>query len=292
MNNTYDYSVSRPGYFKQLAVKELLFLHYLCPQIDPYLYHYQTHFNQVCFTLDVGTIFQPGSDTWHKSENNSIFACKAAWKRAPDSGTMEILSFYFPDNFLQQFYKEHRRHFPVMHLPGPPGNRVIEININEITLGFFYSIMPYFSPQALPLSNLLELKFRELLFIILSNPANIGLLAYVNSMDDQHKPPLQDIMDAHFNFNLSLADFARIAQRSLATFKRDFTEMYHTTPGKWLAQKRLEYAKLLLNSSKKNVHEVAYDSGFENATHFSRVFKEKFGLAPLQFRKQNTAMNA
>ena len=52
-------------------------------------------------------------------------------------------------------------------------------------------------------------------------------------------------------FNLSVDEFARIAQRSVATFKREFSEYYHTTPGKWLTQKRLEYAKILLDTSKK-----------------------------------------
>ncbi len=59
------------------------------------------------------------------------------------------------------------------------------------------------------------------------------------------------------------------------------------TPGKWLSQKRLEYAQQLLDTNTKNVNEVAYDSGFENATHFSRVFKEKFKSSSLQYRKQN-----
>jgi AraC family transcriptional regulator, exoenzyme S synthesis regulatory protein ExsA len=58
------------------------------------------------------------------------------------------------------------------------------------------------------------------------------------------------------------------------------------SPGKWLTHKRLEYAKLLLNTSKKNVSEIAYTTGFENITHFSRIFKEKYNLSPLQFRKE------
>lgn len=105
-------------------------------------------------------------------------------------------------------------------------------------------------------------------------------------MSDSCKPYLDEIMELNYTFNLSLAEFAMIAQRSIATFKREFKENYNTTPGKWLTQKRLEHAKLLLNTSKKNVNEIAYDSGFENATHFSRVFKEKFGFSPLQYRKQ------
>jgi AraC family transcriptional regulator, exoenzyme S synthesis regulatory protein ExsA len=62
---------------------------------------------------------------------------------------------------------------------------------------------------------------------------------------------LPEIMEANYTFNLSIAEFARISQRSHASFKRDFISCYKTTPGKWLVQKRLEYAKHLLESSSK-----------------------------------------
>ena len=138
----------------------------------------------------------------------------------------------------------------------------------------------------------MELKFKELLFSILSNPANTNLLAYVNNITDKIKPPLCEIMEANFTFNLSLAELSRISQRSLASFKREFIEVYKTTPGKWLSQKRLDYAKQLLDTSTKNVNEIAYESGFESSTHFSRVFKEKFGWAPLQYRKKQNILMA
>jgi AraC-like DNA-binding protein len=290
MNNTYDYSVSHPEYFKQLAVKDLLFLHYICPQIEKYLYLY-THFNQISFTLGGNKVFHHGSRSWAMTESSSIFAKKTAYKQEIGTVGWEILSFYFPDSYLQNFFKENRQHLPLKHLPDVPGDMFIEININETTRAFFYSIVPYFSQKVPPSENLLELKFKELLFNILTNPANASLLAYVRSMSDQRKPPLPEIMEANFNFNLSLTEFARISQRSLAAFKRDFIEIYNTSPGKWLSHKRLEHAKLLLDTSKKNVNEIADDSGFESVTHFSRVFKEKFGSSPLQYRKQYQSLD-
>jgi AraC-like DNA-binding protein len=167
---------------------------------------------------------------------------------------------------------------------------LIEIKVNETTRTFFYSMIPYFSQKIPPSESLLELKFKELLFNIFSDPANADLLAYINSIDDQYKTPLWQVMEANYTFNLTIDGFARIAQRSLGTFKREFREYYHTTPGKWLTQKRLEYAKDLLDTSKKNVSEIADESGFENITHFSRIFKEKYGLSPLQYRKRQTML--
>lgn len=290
MINTYDYSVSHPDYFKQLAVKDMLFLHYICPQVDKFLYLY-THFNQISFTLNGNKVFHHGSKNWMMTANNSLFAKKGAYKQEIGSTGWEILAFHLPDSYLQIFFKEHRQYLPLKNLPVPPADMFIEININEITRAFFYSIVPYFSQAVSPSENLLELKFKEMLFTILSDPANAALLAYISSISDQHKSPLHEIMEANFTFNLSLAEYARMAQRSLATFKRDFIEMYHTTPGKWLSQKRLEYAQQLLNTSRKNINEIADDSGFENVTHFSRVFKEKFGLAPLQYRKKNLSLS-
>lgn len=289
MNNPYDYTISRPDYFKQLAVKDVLFLHYICPQAEPYLYLY-THFNQISFTLAGNKIFHRGSKSWSMTDNISFFAKKGAWKQENGTAGWEILCFYFSDSYLQHFLVENGQHLPLKNLPEVSKDIFIEIEINDTTRAFFYSILPYFSQQPPPSENLLELKFKELLLNILSNPSNKSLLAYIKSLNGQFKPRLEEIMEANFMFNLSLKEYARIAQRSLATFKRDFEICYHISPGKWLTQKRLEYAKYLLDTSNLNINEIAYDSGFENVTHFSRVFKEKYGVAPLPYRKQSNAL--
>jgi len=201
-----------------------------------------------------------------------------------------VLCFYCPDNYLRQVFLESRQYLPLKNISTASNDMLFEINVNTLTRAFFYSIVPYFKQLPKPSENLLELKFKELLFSILSNPANANLLSYVNSISDQFKPPLYEIMEANFTFNLSLTELSRIAQRSLASFKREFVEIYKTTPGKWLSQKRLDYAKQLIDTSKKNVNEIAYESGFESVTHFGRVFKEKYGLAPMQYRKQRISV--
>lgn len=163
---------------------------------------------------------------------------------------------------------------------------LIEINVNDTTRAFFYGIVPYFTQTLPPAENLLELKFKELLFNILSDPANINLLAYVSSIADQLKTPLWEVMEANYMFNLTIPDFARLAQRSVAVFKREFYDYFHTTPGRWLTHKRLECAKQLLDRSKKNVSEIVFECGFENVSHFSRIFKENYGISPIQYRKK------
>lgn len=87
-------------------------------------------------------------------------------------------------------------------------------------------------------------------------------------------------------YHLSLDELAQIANRSLATFKREFKKLFNTPPAQWLIQKRLDYALVLLNTTEKSIADIVFDSGFENGSHFSRVFKDKFGVSPLHYRKQ------
>lgn len=286
MNNTYDYITQRPSEFRQLAVDDLLFLHYKCPQVDKYI-HIYNHFNQIAFTLQGLKVFHHGTKTWQMTEHNTHFAKKGAWRQENADLKWELIAFYFPDEFLSRFYTENSQLFPKHAVSDPSKDLIIEINIDAATRAFFYSVLPYFTQLSPPTASLLQLKFKELLLNILANPQNEDFLCYAEYISRFQISPLHDVMEANFYYNLSIPEFARIAQRSVSSFKRAFQEHYHTTPGKWLAEKRLNYAKHLLETSTKNVNEIAYDSGFENVSHFSRVFKEKYGTAPLQYRKQH-----
>ena len=49
-------------------------------------------------------------------------------------------------------------------------------------------------------------------------------------------------------------------------------------------KKRLSMATELLQNTPLSIGEISFECGFENQTHFSRVFKEKMGIPPQQFR--------
>ena len=173
----------------------------------------------------------------------------------------EVLCFYVPNSFMKQTLNEYRTSLPLKNLPPPSPEILLETNVAESTRAFFYSVIPYFTKQPPPAESLLELKFKELLFNIFSNPANKDLLSYVKNISESSKPSLWEIMEANFSFNLSLAEFARLSHRSLAAFKREFSQVYHTTRGKWLLGKRLGYASHLLETSGKNINEITEECG-------------------------------
>jgi AraC-like DNA-binding protein len=91
-------------------------------------------------------------------------------------------------------------------------------------------------------------------------------------------------MEDNFCYNLKLENYAKLSNRSLSAFKRDFEKLFGATPGKWLLEKRLQYSLQLLMNRGRRVSEAAFESGFESPSHFSRAFKARFGQAPTEMR--------
>ena len=172
------------------------------------------------------------------------------------------------------------------NLPPVTDEIFIKVDLNETTRTYFYSIIPYFTQKIPPAEQLLELKFKELFLNVLSNSLNKKLLSYIVHLGDNYKTPIWHVMEKNYMYNLTVSELARISGRSLTSFKKEFFEHYQTTPGKWLTKKRLEHARTLLNTTKLSITDIVFISGFENVSHFSRAFKEKFGRSPLQYRKQ------
>ena len=98
------------------------------------------------------------------------------------------------------------------------------------------------------------------------------------------KIDLQDFMEKHFRSDMSMSEFAKASGRSLSTFKRDFKRMSDLSPERWLTDRRLHAAYELLKRGRR-VTDSCFDVGFKNVSHFSAIFKKKFGITPGEVRK-------
>lgn len=95
---------------------------------------------------------------------------------------------------------------------------------------------------------------------------------------------LADFMEKNYKCDMSMSEFARASGRSLSTFKRDFKQMSTLSPERWLTDRRLRAAYELLKRGRR-VSDACFDVGFKNVSHFSAIFKKKFGHTPGQARK-------
>ncbi|GAA4421505.1 hypothetical protein GCM10023187_57420 [Nibrella viscosa] len=286
MTNIYDFLKFQPELYKQLVCKDILFAYYDCPQTG-LREEVFSHYGYITFVVRGERRVHRSGKSWLLQPNSCLFFKKGALLQdIYRSDNFRSFNLYLPDSYLQQLIKEYRKFYNGRLVGNQPGEQVIELAVNETTHSFIQTILGYFEQQPAPTEAELEQRARELLFSLLINKANQVLAAYLNSLVDRRQTSLYEVMEANYMFNLSLEQYARIANRSLATFKREFTRVFQTTPAKWLMQKRLTYAQTLLQTTSMLVNDVAFESGFENNSHFSRVFKEKFGTSPANYRKQ------
>lgn len=284
--NVYDLHKSNPDIFKQFSIKDILFLYYHCPQKEKIL---QLHspYNQLTFSIAGRRIFHQGDNTYTVNENSGFLLRRAAFLQEMDDTIKgwELMAFYLKDEFLKKIFNEFRPHLPLRNLPSPPNEMVISMDINHRIRDCYLSLIPYFNQKDSLPEEILEIKLKELLYNVFINPKNRNILSYINSIADGNRTPIWEIMEANYMYNLKLTEYAQLANRSLSAFKRDFKEFYASTPGKWLAEKRLKRAKTYVETTPKTISEIAFENGFDNLSHFSRVFKEKYGVAPSYYRQ-------
>ena len=79
---------------------------------------------------------------------------------------------------------------------------------------------------------------------------------------------------------------ARKCHVTLTHFRRIFKEITELPPQQFLLQMRLSKAAELLKSTPAPIKEIAALAGWENVFYFSRLFRQKYYISPLQYRKE------
>ncbi|MBQ6831331.1 MAG: helix-turn-helix transcriptional regulator [Oscillospiraceae bacterium] len=92
-------------------------------------------------------------------------------------------------------------------------------------------------------------------------------------------------MHEHFtDQEMSVSSLCHIANLSDTQFRRNFYEVYQTTPVKYLQLLRIDYAADLLINSSLSIEEISSMSGFSDSKYFCFVFKKLKGCPPSSFR--------
>lgn len=91
----------------------------------------------------------------------------------------------------------------------------------------------------------------------------------------------------NFRKNIKMKDVADSIYLSEKYFSHLFHEVMGCTFSKYLTDIRLQNACHMLLHANDSVTEISKDSGFNSPKHFQRIFKQRFDMTPLEFRKTN-----
>ena len=82
-----------------------------------------------------------------------------------------------------------------------------------------------------------------------------------------------------------LGDLALATQVDAAYLSRAFRRAEGCTMGEYRRRLRARKAARLLGKGRMPLAEVAFEAGFADQSHLSRVFKTEFGVTPLRFQR-------
>ena len=207
-----------------------------------------------------------------------------------DSIRFSTVVYYEGANFLREYY-----HFPLV------------MDVGEEIESYFRNIYTWVRTEkkskVFHVRGALDSLIASLIDILNADePADVG--AEFNSLEYnleqirervkkstvQTDPRIQTVIDyimlnpTEEYTSAKLGDIAEVAE---TTFRRLFKDATGKTATEFIRQVRLTMAARLLLVSNDPVNCIAHDVGFEDANHFTRVFKQTFGLTPNQYRKRS-----
>jgi len=178
--------------------------------------------------------------------------------------THDALPFLKPENAKTKLYDE--RDIPTSLLVVL--NQIFTVNLSESAEKLYY------------LGKVLEilgLYFSE-------RKPNTEACPFLNDQETVRKiKHAKEYLLKHMDAPPGLKELAKTAGLNEYQLKVGFKEIYGNTVFGYLLEHKLDHSRVLLDSSRYQVNEVAYQIGYTNPSHFIAAFKKKFGVTPKKY---------
>jgi AraC family transcriptional regulator len=96
-----------------------------------------------------------------------------------------------------------------------------------------------------------------------------------------------DYVDENLSGDLALAQLAAVVGMSPHYFAELFRQSTGHPPYHYVLMRRIDRAKERLRDPRRSVIDAGLDAGFQNPSHFARVFRKWVGVSPSSFKSQS-----
>lgn len=212
--------------------------------------------------LTAGDVFMLFPGEWHRYKSNKSTGWHEYW-----IGFTSDFSDFFENNDLIS------RQSPV-----------VKIGFDDKVLDLYNQILDLLKNYNLGANYLISGVTTHLLsYILAQQERNLsGYSEDINALINKAKVMIADKM----NVQLSPEEIAKELNISYSWFRRVFKKYTSFTPKEYQIEIKLSMAKNLLLTTSKPIKEIAYESGFNSQYHFSKIFKEKNKVSPVEYRKK------
>ncbi len=106
---------------------------------------------------------------------------------------------------------------------------------------------------------------------------------YIENLYTRLKRSLE-LVENRYDENLTVEEAARVCNFSASHFSKMFRQLTGTSFTQYLKNYRLEVASKKLRKKSMTVSRAAMECGFNNLSYFTRAFRNKYGVAPYEFK--------
>lgn len=200
----------------------------------------------------------------------------------PGSRICEILAIHLHKDILLDLYKNELPGFIRLNNKEQFAEK---IERQDIIIHFVDSLEFYFQHPDLVNDELLKLKLKELILLLLQTSNAKSIISLFSHLFTPREAGFREVIQSHLFSNITIQELAILSGRSLSAFKRDFETYFEDSPGNYLKEQKLLKAADLLMSTDLSISEICYEVGFSDSSHFSKLFKQKYQLTPSGFRR-------
>ncbi|MBQ8612430.1 MAG: helix-turn-helix domain-containing protein [Oscillospiraceae bacterium] len=98
--------------------------------------------------------------------------------------------------------------------------------------------------------------------------------------------PVIDLIDSNLQQCPSPAEAAAMAHMSESYFAAEFRRITQLPFSRYVLEKRVQRACILLTTTRLSITEIALQCGFNTISYFNRTFKSRLGLSPGEYRSR------
>ena len=272
--------------FRKFTIDELLFVEFKC-MVEEIRFGMWSDVNYFVFVTNGKKVWKTHRNEYLVNAGDALFVKKGAnIAHQIHSEDYCALMIFMPDDFIKNFmlkfsvtvsFKENDE---LVETDG-----VLRIDVDDFLMSYMKSLEVYFEASENPNTNVIRLKFEELLLNIFTSKKHKAIASHLCCLDASNSAQLKQIMMDNYPYNLKLEEYATLANMSLSTFKRSFKSVFGESPGRWISKNKIALAIQFLKTSDKPVNEIAFDCGFEDPSHFIKVFKKYEKITPVAYRK-------
>ena len=139
-------------------------------------------------------------------------------------------------------------------------------------------------------SDLSKIDSKTELLIFFKNRLSECAAFICNSKEEKENPLIKKVfgyIQEHIAENFSLDDAASFAGVSSFYLSKLFKEETGETFINYVTDRRLEKGRIMLCETELSIKEISAEIGYNDQNYFSRIFKNKFGISPTDFRNTN-----